>query len=130
LIHRAILGSIERFIGILIEEYSGNLPVWLAPVQATVISITKNQENYAEEVAKKMCDNGFRVKADLRKEKIGLKIREHTVRRVPYILICGERELKSCTVSVRTRSGRKLGDMRIEAFIEKLQRETLSRSTN
>lgn len=130
LIHRAILGSIERFIGILLEEYSGNLPVWIAPVQATVISITKNQEDYAEEVAKKISDKGFRVKVDLRKEKIGLKIREHTVRHVPYILICGERELKSCTVSVRTHSGRNLGDMSIESFIGKLQRETLSRSTN
>jgi threonyl-tRNA synthetase len=130
LIHRAILGSIERFIGILIEEYSGNLPSWLAPIQAIVINITKNQEDYVEEIAKKISDNGFRVKADLRKEKIGLKIREHTMLRIPYILICGDKELQSRTVSVRTRSGENVGDMSIDVFIEKLQRETLNRSIN
>ncbi len=121
MLHRAILGSLERFIGILVEEHAGKFPPWLAPVQAVVMSITDGQAGYTDEVAKTLRKQGFRAEADLRNEKIGLKIREHTLQRVPYLLIVGGREVDNRTVSVRTRAGEDLGGMPIDAFAERLR---------
>ncbi|RUL73977.1 threonine--tRNA ligase [Dyella choica] len=124
MLHRAIVGSMERFIGILIEHHAGNLPAWLAPVQAQVFSITDAQSDYVREVAQTLVDKGFRVHADLRNEKVGYKIREHTLQKVPYLLVVGDREKASGTVSVRTRSGEDLGSMPLASFIERLEAET------
>ena len=116
MIHRAILGSIERFIGIITEEYAGFFPIWLAPVQAVVMNITDSQADYVQKVVKQLSDAGLRVKADLRNEKVGFKIREHTVRRVPYMLVCGDKEIAEGKVAVRTRKGADLGTFTIEEF--------------
>ncbi|MFK2877092.1 threonine--tRNA ligase [Rhodanobacter hydrolyticus] len=124
MLHRAIVGSMERFIGILIEHHAGLLPPWLAPVQAAVFSITDAQAGYAGEVAQTLVDKGFRVEADLRNEKVGYKIREHTLQKVPYLLVVGDREKEAGTVSVRTRSGEDLGSMPLADFIGRLQAET------
>ncbi|SEJ33232.1 threonine--tRNA ligase [Frateuria terrea] len=124
MLHRAIVGSMERFIGILIEHHAGNLPAWLAPVQAAVFSITDAQAGYVREVAQALVDKGFRVQADLRNEKVGYKIREHTLQKVPYLLVVGDREKEAGAVSVRTRSGEDLGSMPLAAFVERLQAET------
>ncbi|GLX80490.1 threonine--tRNA ligase [Thalassotalea insulae] len=127
MIHRAILGSLERFIGILIEEYSGKFPTWLSPIQATVMNITDKQSEYCEKVVKKLKENGFRVKLDLRNEKIGFKIREHTLKRVPYLLVVGDKEMENGEIAIRTRSGEDLGKMSVEGFIETLTDEVNSR---
>ena len=127
MLHRAILGSVERFMGILIEEYEGKFPAWLAPVQAVTMSITDDQAAYAKKVAKSLRNQGFRTIPDLRNEKIGLKIREHTLQRVPYLLITGGRELENGTVAVRTRAGEDLGAMTLDAFAGKLSDEIASR---
>ncbi|MGN2246399.1 threonine--tRNA ligase [Frateuria sp. GZRR35] len=124
MLHRAIVGSMERFIGILIEHHAGNLPAWLAPVQAAVFSITDAQAGYVREVTQALVDKGFRVQADLRNEKVGYKIREHTLQKVPYLLVVGDREKEAGAVSVRTRSGEDLGSMPLAAFVERLQAET------
>jgi threonyl-tRNA synthetase len=124
MLHRAIVGSMERFIGILIEHHAGNLPAWLAPVQAQVFSITDAQSDYVREVTQALVDKGFRVHADLRNEKVGYKIREHTLQKVPYLLVVGDREKASGAVSVRTRSGEDLGSMPLASFIERLEAET------
>ncbi|OOG48357.1 threonine--tRNA ligase [Rhodanobacter sp. C06] len=124
MLHRAIVGSMERFIGILIEHHAGLLPAWLAPVQAVVFSITDAQAGYASEVAQALVDKGFRVEADLRNEKVGYKIREHTLQKIPYLLVVGDREKEAGTVSVRTRSGEDLGSMPLADFIGRLQAET------
>ena len=124
MLHRAIVGSMERFIGILIEHHAGNLPPWLAPVQAQVFSITDAQADYVRQVTQTLVDNGFRVHADLRNEKVGYKIREHTLQKVPYLLVVGDREKESGAVSVRTRSGEDLGSMPLASFIERLEAET------
>ncbi|MEW9573298.1 threonine--tRNA ligase [Rhodanobacter sp. Si-c] len=124
MLHRAIVGSMERFIGILIEHHAGLLPAWLAPVQAMVFSITDAQAGYASEVAQALVDKGFRVEADLRNEKVGYKIREHTLQKIPYLLVVGDREKEAGTVSVRTRSGEDLGSMPLADFIGRLQAET------
>ena len=124
MLHRAIVGSMERFIGILIEHHAGNLPPWLAPVQAQVFSITDAQADYVRQVTQTLVDKGFRVHADLRNEKVGYKIREHTLQKVPYLLVVGDREKESGTVSVRTRSGEDLGSMPLASFIERLEAET------
>ncbi|WP_430388296.1 threonine--tRNA ligase [Dyella sp. 20L07] len=124
MLHRAIVGSMERFIGILIEHHAGLLPPWLAPVQATVFSITDAQADYVREVTQTLVNKGFRVHADLRNEKVGYKIREHTLQKVPYLLVVGDREKESGAVSVRTRSGEDLGSMPLVAFIERLEAET------
>jgi threonyl-tRNA synthetase len=124
MLHRAIVGSMERFIGILIEHHAGNLPAWLAPVQAQVFSITDAQSDYVREVTQTLVDKGFRVQADLRNEKVGYKIREHTLQKVPYLLVVGDREKASGAVSVRTRSGEDLGSMPLASFIERLEAET------
>lgn len=127
MIHRAILGSMERFIGILTEEFSGFFPTWLAPLQVVVLNITDVQRNYVDQLTNKLQNVGIRVKADLRNEKIGFKIREHTLRRVPYMLICGDKEVDTGQVAVRTRCGKDLGSMQVDVFIEKLQHEIRSR---
>jgi len=123
MLHRAIVGSMERFIGILIENHAGSFPPWLAPVQAVVMNITDAQGEYGASVRKTLMNQGFRVESDLRNEKIGYKIREHTLQRVPYLLVIGDRERDTGTVSVRTREGVDLGSMSIEGFAEKLAAE-------
>jgi threonyl-tRNA synthetase len=127
MLHRAILGSLERFIGILIEEYAGAFPPWLAPVQATIISITENQVQYTQKVEEILKNHGVRVDSDLRNETIGLKIREHAMQRVPYQLIIGAREVEDNTVAVRTRSGEDLGAMSLDAFVSRLEEEIAER---
>ena len=127
MLHRAILGSIERFVGILIEHHAGAFPAWLAPVQAVVLNITDRQAGYAGEVANALKKQGFRVETDLRNEKIGYKIREHSLQRVPYLLVVGDRELADRTLAVRTRGGEDLGGMTVEAFSEHLARDIASR---
>ena len=121
MIHRAILGSMERFIGILIEHYAGSFPIWLAPEQVIVISLTEKQAAAAEKVAETLKIQGFRAVSDLRNETIGLKIREHAMRHVPYMLILGARELENNTVAVRTRQGEDLGGMSLDTFIDRLR---------
>lgn len=116
ILHRAILGSLERFIGILIEQYAGSLPTWLSPTQVTVLNITDAQADYAKKIAENLSNLGIRATADLRNEKIGFKIREHTVQRVPYLLVVGDREMENQSISVRTRSGEDLGIMLVSAF--------------
>ena len=127
MLHRAILGSLERFIGILIEHYAGLLPLWLAPVQAVVLNITDNQRDYALEVEKFLTAQGFRVESDLRNEKIGYKIREHSVRRVPYLLIVGDKEMAARQVTVRTQRGKDLGAMPLEELAAWLQAQVAAR---
>ncbi|MER2493997.1 threonine--tRNA ligase [Catenovulum sediminis] len=121
MIHRAILGSVERFIGILTEEYAGHFPTWLSPKQAVILNITDKQSEYCEKVAKILNENGFRAFADLRNEKIGFKIREHTLKRIPYMLVVGDKELENGQVAVRTRKGEDLGVMTIEEFTAQLK---------
>ncbi|VXC13650.1 threonyl-tRNA synthetase [Pseudomonas sp. 9AZ] len=118
MLHRAILGSFERFIGILIEHYEGAFPAWLAPTQAVVMNITDKQADFALEVEKSLNQSGFRAKSDLRNEKIGFKIREHTLLKVPYLLVIGDREVETKTVAVRTREGADLGSMPVTQFAE------------
>ena len=127
MIHRAILGSIERFIGIITEEYAGFFPAWLAPVQAVVMNITDSQADYVQKVVKQLSDAGLRVKADLRNEKVGFKIREHTLRRVPYMLVCGDKEIAEGKVAIRTRKGADLGTFTIEEFAEILKSQVRQR---
>ncbi|MCP4286391.1 MAG: threonine--tRNA ligase [Gammaproteobacteria bacterium] len=128
MLHRAILGSLERFIGILIEETAGALPLWLAPVQAVVMNITDRQAEFAKNVAQSLQKQGFRVELDLRNEKIGFKIREHTLSRVPYLLVLGDREVENETVAVRARSGEDLGSMSVEMFSQTMAAEAARRS--
>jgi len=123
MLHRAIVGSMERFIGILIEHHAGNFPAWLAPVQAVVMNITDAQADYAAEMVQTLVKQGFRVEADLRNEKIGYKIREHTLQKVPYLLVIGDREKENGAVSVRVRSGEDLGSMTVPEFAERLRGE-------
>ncbi len=123
MLHRAIVGSMERFIGILIENHAGAFPPWLAPVQAVVMNITDAQGEYGAEVRKTLMNQGFRVESDLRNEKIGYKIREHTLQRVPYLLVVGDRERETGTIAVRTREGVDLGSMPIAEFAAKLAKE-------
>ncbi len=118
MLHRAILGSFERFIGILIEHYAGFMPPWLAPMQACVMNITDSQAEACESVVAKLKENGIRAISDLRNEKIGFKIRERTLERIPYLLVLGDREVEEGTVNVRTRSGKNLGTMSIDAFVD------------
>ena len=127
MIHRAILGSIERFIGIITEEYAGFFPAWLAPVQAIVMNITDSQADYVQKVVKQLSDAGLRVKADLRNEKVGFKIREHTLRRVPYMLVCGDKEIAEGKIAVRTRKGADLGTFKVEEFTEILKNQVRGR---
>ncbi len=124
LIHRAILGSIERFIGILTEQYEGKFPVWLAPVQAAILNITDKQANYAEKIEKLLKNQQIRVISDLRNEKIGYKIREHTLKRIPYMIVVGDREMEGTTIAVRNLAGDELGTMQIDDFIDLVNEQT------
>ena len=123
MLHRVIVGSIERFTGILIEHYEGAFPSWLAPIQAVILNITQKQEEFAEKVEKKLKKQGLRVISDLRNEKIGYKIREHSMQRYPYILVVGDREVENNQISVRQRGGQDLGSMSLEALIELINQE-------
>ena len=116
MIHRAILGSFERFIGILIEEYDGSFPIWLAPIQAVIMNISEKHVEKAQEYEKKLSSWGFRVKLDLRNEKITYKIRDHSIQRIPFQLIVGDREVENNSVSIRTRKGEDLGSLTLEEF--------------
>ena len=127
MIHRAVLGSLERFIGVLIEHHAGALPLWLAPVQVVVLSLTEKQAREAGTVAETLKNQGFRAESDLRNETIGLKIREHAMQRVPYLLVIGAREAENSTVAVRTRDGVDLGAMSLDRFLERLNREIACR---
>ena len=127
MLHRAILGSLERFIGILIEHHAGAFPMWLAPVQAVVMNITDAQVDYAREVVTELRKNGLRVESDLRNEKITYKIREHSLQRLPYLLIVGDKEVVSKQVAVRTRKGEDLGQMPLEVLIGRLKDEVAKR---
>jgi threonyl-tRNA synthetase len=126
MLHRAIVGSMERFIGILIEHHAGAFPSWLAPRQAVVMNITDAQGDYVVEVRETLANQGFRVASDLRNEKIGYKIREHTLQRVPYLLVVGDREKENGAIAVRTRAGEDLGTMSIAAFAERLRAEQVA----
>ena len=126
MLHRAILGSMERFLGILIENYAGRFPTWLAPVQAVVMNITQAQDDYVLRATEFLKNQGLRVETDLRNEKVGFKIREHTLQRVPYLLVAGDREVGSNSLAVRTRDGKDLGSMALEAVASKLAEEVAS----
>ncbi|HEY9531935.1 MAG TPA: threonine--tRNA ligase [Burkholderiales bacterium] len=127
MLHRAIVGSMERFIGILIEHYAGAFPAWLAPEQAVVMNITERQASYAQSVQEQLSKQGFRVFTDLRNEKISYKIREHSLQKLPYQLVVGDKEMQAGTVAVRTRSGEDLGAMSLEAFTARLRSEASAR---
>jgi threonyl-tRNA synthetase len=127
MLHRAILGSMERFIGILIEHYAGAFPLWLAPTQAVVLNITDRQAEFVAEVTETLAKQGVRVKSDLRNEKIGFKIREHALHRIPYLLVVGDREVENRTVAVRTRGGEDLGTLPLADVVSKLTTEIASR---
>jgi threonyl-tRNA synthetase len=127
MIHRAIFGSLERFLAILLEHHSGKLPTWLAPVQVVIMTITDRQDDYVRRVTESLKNQGFRVAFDLRNEKVGFKIREHTLQRVPYLLVAGDKEVAANLLSVRTRSGKDLGTMSPETFAERLRIELNSR---
>ena len=127
MIHRAILGSLERFIGILIEEYAGLMPAWLAPTQVVVMNITDNQADYVKELVKTFKSHGIRANSDLRNEKIGFKIREHTLARVPYLVVVGDKEVEAGDLALRTRKGEDLGKMSVQALVEKLTTEIKNR---
>ncbi len=127
MLHRAIFGSLERFFAILLEHHAGKLPAWLSPTQAVVLSITDRQDEYVRRVTESLKNQGFRVESDLRNEKVGFKIREHTLQRVPYLLVAGDKEVAANLFSVRTRSGKDLGTMTPETFAERLRVELDSR---
>ncbi len=127
MLHRAIFGSLERFFAILLEHHVGRLPAWLAPVQAVVMNITSPQADYVVRVSEMLKKQGFRVESDLRNEKVGFKIREHTLQRVPYLLVVGDKEVAANSLAVRTRSGKDLGTMSVETFAERFRTELESR---
>ena len=127
MLHRAIFGSLERFLAILLEHHAGRLPAWLAPVQAVLMSITDRQHGYVVKITETLKNQGFRIESDLRNEKVGFKIREHTLKRVPYLLVAGDKEVAANLLSVRTLSGKDLGTMPVETFAERLRIELDSR---
>jgi threonyl-tRNA synthetase len=127
MLHRAMFGSLERFFAILLEHHAGRLPAWLSPTQAVVMSITDRQDEYVRRITESLKNQGFRVESDLRNEKVGFKIREHTLKRVPYLLVAGDKEVAANLLAVRTRSGKDLGTMVPEAFAERLRVELESR---
>ncbi len=127
MLHRAIVGSMERFIGILIENHAGAMPLWLAPVQVVVMNVTDRQESYVREVAAALREAGFRVATDLRNEKITYKIREHSIQKLPYQLVLGDKEVTAKTVSARTRAGENLAPVPLEAFVARLKDEVAAR---
>ena len=128
MLHRAIVGSMERFLGILIEHYAGAFPTWLAPVQVAVLNISENQSSYASKVASQLKAKGFRVELDLRNEKIGYKIREHSLQKLPFMAVVGDKEMASQTVAVRGRGGADLGSMGLQGLVELLQKESAQRT--
>jgi len=128
MLHRAILGSLERFIGILIEHYAGALPLWLSPVQAVVLNITDRQADYVAEVTNTLRDKGFRVDSDLRNEKIGFKIREHTLQKVPYLLVVGDREVEQRVIALRDRKGKDFGAIGLDELVARLREEVTNRT--
>jgi threonyl-tRNA synthetase len=121
MLHRVILGAIERFMGVLIEHYAGAFPVWLSPMQAILLTVTDNQIPYGETVYQKLLDAGVRVGKDFRNEKLGYKVREAQMQKIPYMLVVGDREVESATVSPRQRDGKNIGSMTPEAFIALVQ---------
>ena len=123
MLHRATLGSFERFIGILIEHYAGDLPVWLSPTQAVILNITDKQSEYSLKVSDSLRKLGYRVQSDLRKEKITYKIRDHSMQKVPYLLVVGDKEVEKNSVSVRARGAKDLGVMTVDKFARKLKRD-------
>jgi len=130
MLHRAMLGSVERFLGILLEESAGVLPLWLAPVQAVIMNITESQENFVNELANRFSEEGLRVITDVRNEKINFKIREHTIQRVPYIMVVGEREMADGSVALRNQAGINLGSYTIDDLIAKFKKAIAERSTD
>jgi len=122
MLHRAVLGSMERFIGILIEQHEGKFPFWLAPIQVMVCNITDDQADYVRKIVDRMAAEGFRVESDLRNEKVGYKVRAHTLARVPFILVAGDRERDEGTVSVRNLSGENIGTFSVEDWISEMHR--------
>jgi threonyl-tRNA synthetase len=127
MLHRAILGSLERFIGILIEQHAGTFPLWLSPVQVVILNITDRHAEYASKIMLDLEKQGVRVKLDLRNEKIGFKIREHSMQRVPYLVIIGDKELEEQSITVRTQKGDDLGSLTIHEFTERLKQEITGR---
>jgi threonyl-tRNA synthetase len=127
MLHRAILGSLERFIGILIEQHAGTFPLWLSPVQVVVLNITDRHSEYASQIMLDLEKQGIRVKLDLRNEKIGFKIRDHSMQRVPYLVIIGDKELEQQSITVRTQKGDDLGSLTIRDFSERLKQEIADR---
>jgi threonyl-tRNA synthetase len=127
MLHQANFGSLERFTGILLEHHAGKLPLWLAPVQAVVMGITDRQDKYCREVAENLRNQGLRVEMDLRNETLKLKIREHTINRVPYLLVAGDREVEARTLAVRTRAGKDLGSVGLDQLRTGLCEEVASR---
>ena len=123
MIHRVVFGSIERFIGVITEHYAGAFPIWLAPVQVKVLPITDRAAEYSREVSEKLDSAGFRSEVDSRNEKIGYKIRSAQLEKVPYMLVIGDKEVEAGTVAVRTREGKDLGAMPLDAFLEKIGTE-------
>jgi threonyl-tRNA synthetase len=128
MLHRAIVGSMERFIGILIENYAGTFPLWLSPVQIVVANISDAQAEYAKTVAENLKKQGFRVNLDLRNEKITYKIREHSIQKVPYIVVVGDKEKEASTVAVRTRGNLDLGVMPVSALVDRLNHEVVTKA--
>ena len=128
MLHRAIVGSLERFIGILIEEHAGALPFWLAPVQISILNITDSQAEYAKDVAKRLKNKGFRVELDLRNEKITYKIREHSMQKLPYILVIGDKEMAAGAVAVRARGNVDLGVMSLDDFETRIANDVASKA--
>jgi threonyl-tRNA synthetase len=128
MLHRAIVGSMERFIGILIEHHAGAMPPWLAPVQVVAMNVTDRQEAYVREVAEALRAAGIRTEVDLRNEKITYKIREHSIQKLPYQLVLGDKEVAARTVSARTRAGENLAPVPLEAFISRLKDEVAART--
>jgi len=128
MLHRAILGSLERFIGMLIENHAGALPLWLAPTQIAILNISEGQADYAQKLEQNLKKQGFRVHADLRNEKITYKIREHSVQKLPYIIVVGDKERDANTVAVRARGNVDLGVMSLDSLVERLQQELTSKA--
>jgi len=128
MLHRAILGSLERFIGMLIENHAGALPVWLAPSQVSILNISEGQVEYAQKLEQNLKKQGFRVHTDLRNEKITYKIREHSMQKIPYIVVVGDKERDANTVAVRARGNVDLGVMSIDSLVERLHQEVASKA--
>ena len=128
MLHRVVLGSIERFIGVITEHFAGAFPAWLAPVQVKILPVTDRATDYAKELSASLDTRGFRVEVDGRNEKIGKKIREATLEKVPYMLVVGDRDMENRTVSVRTRAGEDLGAMRLEEFSALLREKVDTRA--